>query len=58
MHLPVGLGASLPQALQKQVSVGDAAKDGFLVIAAVHDMVDSPFELQSEFACHAPEHRA
>ena len=56
MHLPIGLFARLPQRLEKEFPVGNAAKDGFLMITAVHYVIDRPFKLEPELACHGAKH--
>jgi len=46
VNLPVGFGAGFPQRFNKKFPVLYPAKDGFLVVAAVHEVIDGPLKLQ------------
>lgn len=52
VHLPAGLLAALLQAAQELMAVLLIAKDGFLVVAPVHDVIDGPGILDAHLPCH------
>src|SRR3974390_669600 len=52
VDLPIGLLAGLPERLQKQEPVLVVVKNWLAPVATVHDVVDRPGVLHSEFASH------
>ena len=52
MDLPVGLGASLGQSLQKGSPVNVVAEDGGFAIAAAHDVINGAPILDPQFSGH------
>jgi hypothetical protein len=55
---PVPGLASLGQCGEKALVIQVIAEDRFAVIAAVHDVIDRPRILHSQFARHAPDVRS
>ena len=54
MDLPTGLGTSLRHRLQKPGPVLVIAEDLLPAVSAIHHVVKRAGELDSKFACHAP----
>src|SRR6185295_3170362 len=52
VDLPIGLGTRLAKGIEEEEAIGVVAEDGFPAVAAVHEVVDSPFIFQAEFAGH------
>src|SRR5437867_8664820 len=54
MHLPFGFSAALAQGLQEPRPVCVVLENGFAPVPAVHQVVNRPGILHSEFSRHAP----
>src|SRR2546425_5311338 len=54
MHLPIGFSAALAQGLQEARPVCVVLENGFAPVPAVHQVVNRPGILHSEFSRHAP----
>ena len=55
MDLPVGLFAGLAQCGQEQSTIGIINEDGLTAVTPVHDVINRPWVLNSEFASHPEE---
>jgi hypothetical protein len=53
VHLPIGLGASFFQGLQKQAAIGVIPKNGLTPVTAIEDMINRSRIFDSGFARHA-----
>ena len=54
MDLPCGLDTRLGQSLEKALPIRVILENGLAPVAAIQDVVDRAWILNSEFASHAP----
>ena len=52
MDLPVGLLAGLPKSLQKYLAVFVGVENRLAMVASIHDVINGPGILDSEFSSH------
>jgi hypothetical protein len=54
MNLPVGLGATLAEGIQKELTILFVLENGLLMVASIHHMINCAFIFHSKFARHGP----